>query len=147
MEFKTNLKNLVCFHLVSPWLAGVLILSYFFLRDTPGILTLFLILLAGDILLNLIIIFRTYAVVCLEKKSILIIRGFFHKKKQRVLYSQIKGIKRIGLRLPGFKPFNALILQKGIFYVPKRDTPKIFKSYIDDLEFDKLEKELLKKIS
>lgn len=146
MEFNNNKKNIVLFHIISPVFLLILLLLYSILPKSKEINYTILLLVLIDFLFNILTLFIVYNKITLNNKVVVVTRGLLTKKRITIKYKNIKEIEKTGLRKPGFKPFDAIIPLKGLFYNPKRDKLKIYKGYIDDLDFEKFEKELKKRI-
>lgn len=146
MEFKNNVRNIVLFHIISPAILFVSVLIYFLAPKIPEVNYAIIIVLSIDLISNIYTLFLTYNDIKLDKNSIFIKKGLINKKSYNIPYKKIKGIEKIGLRLASFKSTNAIIPLNGLFYNPERDKFKIYQGYIDDLDFEKFENGLSKKI-
>ena len=146
MEFKNNIKNILLFHIISPGILFLVIVIYLLSNKTLGVRYAIIAILSVDFLWNICIILLTYNGVEINKNSIIITKGIVNKNTYRVPLKNVKGIETEGIGLPGFKSTNAIILVHGLFYNPKRDKIKVYKGYINDLEFENFEHELLKRI-
>lgn len=146
MEFKNNVRNIVFFHIISPAILLLVILIYLIAPKIIEVKYAIAIILLFDFVSNIYTLFVTYNNIKLDKNSLILSKGLLNKKVYIIPYKKIKGVEKVGLRLPSFKSTNAIIPIHGLFYNPSRDKFKIYHSYIDDLDFGRFENELKKRI-